>query len=176
MDQDLPFNTGHITLEEFDLALRTAKNNKAAGPDDIPVELFKYLNPQNRSHVLDVLNDWWTTEAIPTEQLCAQVVSIFKKGDTQNIANYRPISLLNAIYKIYAAIIRKRLADIIDPYISKTQFGFRRHRSATHALFVARRIQDIGEQTGDNLIITLLDWEKLLTKFLTSVCCKHSKG
>ena len=78
LDQDLLFNTGHITLEEFDLALRTAKNNKAAGPDDVPVELFKYLNPQNRSHVLDVLNDWWTTEAIPTEQLCAQVV--FKKG------------------------------------------------------------------------------------------------
>ena len=69
-----------------------------------------------------------------------------------------------SIYKIYAAIIRKRLADIIDPYISKTQFGFRRHRSTTHALFVARRIQDIGEQTGDNLIITLLDWEKAFDK------------
>ena len=164
LDQDLPFNTGHITLEEFDFVLRTAKNNKAAGPDDIPVELFKYLNSQNRSHVLDVLNDWWTTEAIPTDQLCAQVVSIFKKGDTQNIANYRPISLLNAIYKIYAGIIRKRLADTIDPYISKTQFGFRRHRSTTHALFVARRIQDIGEQSGDNLIIALLDWEKAFDK------------
>ena len=72
--------------------------------------------------------------------------------------------MLNAIYKIYAAIIRKRLADIIDPYISKAQFGFRRHRSTTHALFVARRIQDIGEQTGDNLIITLLDWEKAFDK------------
>ena len=72
--------------------------------------------------------------------------------------------MLNAIYKIYAAITRKRLADIIDPYISKTQFGFRRHRSTTHALFVARRIQDIGEQTGDNLIITLLDWEKAFDK------------
>lgn len=44
------------------------------------------------------------------------------------------------------------------------QFGFRRHRSTTHALFVARRIQDIGEQTGDNLIITLLDWEKAFDK------------
>jgi hypothetical protein len=55
--------------------------------------------------------------------LNAQVVSIFKKGDTENIANYRPISLLNAIYKIFAEIIRQRLSDVIDPYICNTQLG-----------------------------------------------------
>ncbi len=44
-------------------------------------------------------------------------------------------------------------------YVSKTQ-SFRRRRSTTHALFVVRRFQDIGEQTGDRLITTMLDWEK----------------
>ena len=61
-------------------------------------------------------------------------------------------------------MIRKRLADIVDPHISNTQFGFRAHRSTTHALFVARRLQDIGEQSGDNVVLTLLDWEKAFDK------------
>ena len=66
--------------------------------------------------------------------LFAQVVTIFKKGDAQKISNYRPISLLNIAYKLYASIIQKRLATYIDPMISRTQFGFRHSRSTTHAL------------------------------------------
>jgi len=44
--------------------------------------------------------------------------------------------------------------------ISRTQFGFRQNRSTTHALYGARRLQDISEQSGDTLILTLLGWEK----------------
>jgi retron-type reverse transcriptase len=61
---------------------------------------------------------------------------------------------------LYASIIQKRLATYIDPMISRTQFGFRQSRSTTHALYVARRLQDISEQSGDTAILTLLDWEK----------------
>ena len=77
-------------------------------------------------HVLGILNSWWKTEEIPTEALRARVVSIYKKGDTSKMENYRPISLLNSIYKIYAAIIQRRLADAIDDRLQKTQFGFRK--------------------------------------------------
>ena len=84
----------------------------------------------------------------------------FKKGDTENIANYRPISLLNAIYKVFAEIIRQRLSDAIDPYICNTQFGFRKNCSTTDALFIARRLQDLGERSGDNIVICMLDWKQ----------------
>ena len=164
LNDNLGFNTSDFTLDELNFAIRKANNNKAAGPDEITAELFKFLNPQNRTCVLDIINEWWSSETIPAEQLRARVVTNFKKGDTQNIANYRQISLLNAFYKLFAAMIRKRLADIVDPHISNTQFGFRAHRSTTHALFVARRLQDIGEQSGDNVVLTLLDWEKAFDK------------
>ena len=110
--------------------------------------------------MLSLFNRWWAEEQIPAEHLYAQVVTIFKKGDTQKISNYRPISLLNIAYKLYASIIQKRLANHIDPMISRTQFGFRQNRCTTHALYVARRLQDISEQSGDTVIMTLLDWEK----------------
>ena len=44
--------------------------------------------------------------------------------------------------------------------ISRTQFGFRQNRSTAHALYVARRLQDISDQSGHTVILTLLDWEK----------------
>ena len=161
---ELPYNTNLISFQELQDALKKAKNNKAAGPDNIPAELLKYLDAGNKQALLSVLNDWWTSETVPAELLHAQVVSIFKKGDTQNVANYRPISLLNTIYKVYAQIVRSRIADVIDPHISKMQFGFRKNRSTVDALYIARRVQDIGEQSGENLVMAMLDWKQAFDK------------
>ena len=161
---DLPYNTNLISFQELQDALKKAKNNKIAGPDNIPAELLKYLNIGNKQALLTDLNDWSTSKIVPAELLHAQVISIFKKGDPQNIANYRPISLLNIIYKIYAQIGRSRIADVIDPHISKIHFDFRKNRFTIDALYIVRRVQDIGEQSGENLVMAMLDWKQTFDK------------
>jgi len=160
VQDSLPFHIGPIELQELDYAIKKARANKAPGPDAITAELFKFLDRENRLSLLKLLNQWWSCESIPDEHLLAQVVSIFKKGNTDQISNYRPISLLNIIYKLFAAILQKRLADQIDPFVSESQFGFRKQRDTTQALYIARRLQDIAEQSGENVILTALDWEK----------------
>ena len=45
-----------------------------------------------------------------------------------------------------------------------TQYGFRKGKRTTHALYIARRIQDLAEQSGDNIVLVLLDWEKAFDK------------
>ena len=80
------------------------------------------------------------------------------------MANYRPISLLNTLYKIYVSVIHDRIANTIDEHITHTQYGFRKKRSTAHALYLARRIQDLGEQSGENVVLVLLDWEKAFDK------------
>ena len=67
----------------------------------------------------------WELKEIPTESEIARIVSIYKKGDTEKPENYRPISLLQSIYKIYASLIQKRLAKALDERIWYTQYGFR---------------------------------------------------
>ena len=79
------------------------KNNKAPGPDGIPMDWIKTLDQDNRGGILEIINDWWQGEEIPDEILQARVVHIYKKGDTSKYENYRPISLLNSINKIFAA-------------------------------------------------------------------------
>ena len=45
---------------------------------------------------------------------------LFKKGDTENLHNYRPTSLLNLIYKLYATILQIRL----DKHLNRNSTGY----------------------------------------------------
>ena len=56
----------------------------------------------------------------------ATVASIYKKGDSTNLENYRPIALLQTCYKLPAGMIKHRIADAFDPWIDKMQYGFRK--------------------------------------------------
>ena len=47
----------------------------------------------------------------------------------------------------------KRLAKKIDGYINETQYGFRQKRSTADALYIARRIQDLAEASGENIVL-----------------------
>ena len=113
----------------------------------------------------------WCAPGLPPTN-CHQPIVINELEPTQRhqcyqaiATNYRPISLLNSFYKIYLILIRKRLHTVLEDVLTKTQFGFRPCRSTSHALsFFTRRMQDIAEQQGSNLIITFLDWENAFDK------------
>ena len=101
---------------------------------------------------------------MPDELELAELVTLYKKGNVENPANYRPISLLNTLYKIYASIIQIRLATGLDDVLWETQYGFRKKRSTSQPLFITRRLQDHAECTGDKLFMVFLDWEKAFDK------------
>ena len=66
--QDLTnqFDTGHFTMAEFDVALATTKMYKQPGPDKIVMELFKWMNNENKSGFLRLLNFWCLLGALLT--------------------------------------------------------------------------------------------------------------
>ena len=53
------------------------------------------------------------------------IILLHKKGDITNLENYRPISLLSALYKLFMKIIAKRLTKKLDFYQPVEQAGFR---------------------------------------------------
>ena len=127
-----------FVLAELQEVLSRCKVNKHPGPDCIVAELYKWLNAENKIFLLDILNQWWTSATIPQDILLARVVPIYKKGDIDNPSNYRPISLLNVLYKIYVSPICARIEHKVSP----TQYGFRPNRSTAHATYLIRRLQD----------------------------------
>jgi len=85
--------------------LKSIKNRKAAGPDGLNTELFKYRGPALSNHLLELINKCWKERLIPEEWGQARVKSLFKKAKCDECSNYRGISLLNSGYKIYTKTI-----------------------------------------------------------------------
>ena len=158
------YDLSDITITEVKDVIKKFKDRKAPGPDEIPMEVFKEMDDKCIQEILKLINQWWKEEDIPEETLRARVVLIYKKGDTGLYENYRPISLLNSIYKIYAAIIQKRLSKTLDKYLQSTQYGFRKDKSTADAIQIIRRVAEHGQQTSNKLHMVLLDWEKAFDK------------
>ena len=101
-----------FTVMDFQQALQKMKARIAPGPDQAANELFRLLDDDNTQLLLDFYNKVWEVEEVPDEWKEAIVVSIYKgKGVDTDPANYRPISLLNVIYKVFAAMLQSRIAS-----------------------------------------------------------------
>ena len=113
------FDFGPLRLIELKEILLKFKKHKAPGPDELPMDIIKTMNAAALMEIVELINAWWQGEQIPPEMLQARVVLIYKKGNTSKLENDRPISLLNSIYKIYAAWLYGILSHGLNPHLQK---------------------------------------------------------
>ena len=73
---------------------------------------------------------------LPKEWKIHKIIPIFKSGDKSCVKNYRPISLLCCVSKVFERIIYNSIISHITANISATQFGFLQHRSTTQQLVI----------------------------------------
>ena len=134
--EEVQIRQDEIHLEELNAAVKKMKNRKSGGPDDMALEMFEAMEEEARKEVFKMLNKCWKEEKIDNKALRARVVHIYKKGTTSDLANYRPISLLNTMYKLFASIVQNRLVNGIDQHMHGTQYGFRNARSTQQAIHI----------------------------------------
>ena len=174
--EELNINQNIFDTHELIKAIRKLKRRKTPGPDEVPLELFKELDEVALINLLQIINQWYQEAYVPAEILQARVVLIFKKGDKTNLANYSPISLLNTIYKIYAAMIQTRLAGALESYLQNTQYGFRAKRGTADAISYIRRLIDKGESTRTRTLLVLLDMGKSIRLNITSKAIRGTRA
>ena len=90
-----------ITMEELETTMQALKARKSPGSDGINNELHTHAPKFFLHKFLNFLNVCWIYGDIPEEWTTATVIPTHKKGDRNNLDNYRCISLLNTGYKIY---------------------------------------------------------------------------
>ena len=131
---------GKITLEEATLALNEMKLNKSPGLDGLTVEFYKAFWNTIGPILVSALNESYNTKELSYTQKQSVFSLLFKKGDPENLENWRPISLLNIDYKIIAKILARRLQTILPFIISQDQQGYVKNRNIC---FNIRQIEDV---------------------------------
>ena len=112
------------------------ETSKATGPNSIPTDIFKLIKNEISSPLSKIINDSFSSGTHPDKLKIVNVIPVFKKGSRLQVSNYRPISLLSNINKIFEKVMHKRMTDFLEFHknIYVRQFGFRSKHSTTNAL------------------------------------------
>ena len=162
------FNMSPCDLTELRKCAWTQANHKAAGKDDIPAEILKC------DEVLNLLVPLFnkslcrldpaaplTKEDIPPQFFDAILVALFKKGDVEDTNNYRGISLMSYVAKLYHLFLMHRVRSALDPWLSPTQNAYRQSRGCQqHCVAAGLLHQHAKKFPGYELHLTFVDFAK----------------
>jgi hypothetical protein len=163
LDYDMDVLNAPISQEEVNKALNRLKSGKSPGDDLIRNEYLK-----NSSHDLSVLycklfNKVLDTGVVPDEWTVGLILPLYKgKGDKCDCDNYRGITLLSCLGKLFTSILNDRLTLFLDDnnLLSENQAGFRKSHSTLDHAFALKAVCDIFRLANKKNCIALL----LITK------------
>ena len=135
-DQDSDF-----TITEIALAVKQMKNGKCPGPDGIPIDFYKMFWPFLSPMIMRLIEEVYSSKCLHVTASWGILNLIPKKNkDSRFLKNLRPITLLNADYKIIEKVIVNRMLPALDIIINNDQRGFLPGRRITTNI---RKIFDI---------------------------------
>ena len=112
------------------------KNGKATGMHLIPNRILKNVKDILTPSITDIFNASIKSKTFPDDFKIARLTPIFKGGDTESLGNYRPISILASIARIFERLLYKQLDDFLatNKILNDKQWGFRSLHSTALAL------------------------------------------
>ena len=152
---DLP-----ISADELLAAIDAAPGNKCPGLDGLPAEFYKAFAQLLVPLLLDVLQDSIATGLLPSSMRTGLLSLMHKKGDTTNLDNYRPLTMLTADYKLIAAVVNRRLQPTLQQLVHPDQKGFVPGRNIVEHLALQRFVRQHCDRTRTNAAILFLDQRK----------------
>ena len=148
-------------IQEVEKSISQIKDNKSAGPDGIPPELFTHGGQTVATHIHRIFVKIWIDELIPADMRNVTIITIFKKNDRQNVDNYRGISLLAVVGKIMTLVMLNRMRDpIAEAVLPESQCGFRRNRGTTDMIVAVRQLMEKAREQHRDLYIAFVDFTK----------------
>lgn len=132
--------------------IASLKNKNSAGGDEISTRMLKLISEVIASPLSHLINYSFTTGVFPEALKLAIVKPILKKGNGKCCENYRPISVLPSMSKVFEKAVLNRLWTFLDKYniIFKNQHGFVKNRSTTSAMFAL--IDDIVANLDEGMV------------------------
>ena len=142
--------------------LKKLEPNKAAGPDMISPRVLKELADPLSKPLAMLFQHSISSGTVPRQWKTATVSPVFKKGDRNDAANYRPVSLTAVCCKMCEHIIAKSIVEHMEQndLLSDFQHGFRKERSCETQLitFVDELAKSLCD--GNEIDIAVMDFSK----------------
>lgn len=149
-------------IEYWELYSVVSKLNekKAPGEDGICYEFYKYAPCSFLNETLNVFNKIFLHETIPDSFRTSILTPLYKKGDPLLPSNYRGLSLINTICKIFNSILLNRITFWLDRYniLNEFQAGFRKNYSTIDNIFNLTNIIEINKSQGKKTYAFFVDF------------------
>ena len=124
------------TLNEVLSILNSLKENKSVGTYGIPSEVLKISSSVIGPYLVQLVNESLGQGIFPNCLKTATVKPLFKSDDHQNLNNYRPISVVSVISKVFERVVHNRIYAFSETFklLSDSQNGYRSKRSTVDAI------------------------------------------
>lgn len=140
-----------FSQREVEAGLRSTKLHKAAGPDGLKPEFFVWALKALSAPLTALFNQMFGAGSVPSNWGQTLIVSLFKKGVKSDLGNYRGLSLLNIIEKLYGRVCDNRISKCMEAAgkLAPEQNGFRRARGCYDNIFALS--EALREARGNGL-------------------------
>ena len=157
-DRSIPEIT---TEEELQNAISKLKKGKSPDSNGIRAEDIKACDDETREMVRQLFNEIIKRNNFtPDEWKKVKIKVIHKKGDVENVSNYRPIGSLPALYKLFSRILYGRLYPMLDLKQAEDQAGFRKTYQTTDHLATYRLIEQKCHEWRIKMWTVTVDYTK----------------
>ena len=127
-----------VIKDELLSAIKQLRNGASSGPDLLLNEFFKQGSVLLINYLHALFNRLFQMGYFPKQWSEGFIVPIFKKGDINEVSNYRGITLLSTLGKLFTRILNNRLTEWAENYnvYIEAQAGFRKHMGTVDNIFV----------------------------------------
>lgn len=157
---DLTELNQQITQEEIMQAIKRLKNGKSSGIDNTLNEHIKHTAEMLLPLYHKLFNLIFDNGIIPDSWKIGIIHPVYKnKGDKKKPENYRPITLLSCLGKVFTSVINERLNSYIESndLLNENQLGFRKDYSTADGILALYMIIEIMKNAKQTLYCTFVD-------------------
>ena len=146
---------------KFNFVLKKTKNNIAPGSSGFTGAFYKTFWNSLKTLVYKTINAIYDSNMLP-ESLCFGIVNIIPKGDKDRrlLTNWRPLTLLNTLYKLISSILAERLKKVLNRLLGPHQKAYIPNRFISEATKNCHDIFEQGTRTRNPGSAVLVDFEK----------------
>ena len=152
-----PFSSAEVSK-----CIRKLKNGKSYGFDNILNEFIKSTEKCMLSIYVKLFNIVLQTGIVPDDWVKGMIIPLFKKGEHNNVDNYRGITILSCLGKLFTSVINNRLTEFVEQsnIIGPEQAGFRNSFSTMDHIFTFKLLLDLYLSKKKKLYVAFIDYRK----------------